>query len=338
MKFLRVLLIIAVLLVAGVVILGLTGPEKLDVAGTTFIQASPQAVYEEVVDFKQWSAWSYWEKMDSTVVNTFSGADSGPGAIMSWTAKDGPGEMEILEAIEHEYLKMEMRVPDWEPSEVEWFFTEKDGGTEVKWTLVSKPMPFLGRVFMALMSGQDMIAEAYDGGLAAIAEIAEAKPEWQVPDIVVRDEMAPAMTILGLRMDSIAMETIQSGIIQGPAMGRLVAAVGGPHGIAGPPLCIAHRYDEENMEMDLEYAIPIHTAMDAPAGMIVTEMPERRVMVTDHVGAHEGLRDTWNKMSAWMNANAMEYSGAPYEVYVTDPGEEPDPSKWVTHIVCPVPQ
>ena len=90
--------------------------------------------------------------------------------------------------------------------------------------------------------------------------------------------------------------------------------------------------------MDLEYAIPIHATMDAPEGMTVTELPERRVMVTDHVGPYEGLEDTWNKMSAWMYANEMEYAGAPYEVYVTDPGEEPDPTKWVTHIVCPVPQ
>jgi AraC family transcriptional regulator len=37
-----------------------------------------------------------------------------------------------------------------------------------------------------------------------------------------------------------------------------------------------------------------------------------------------------------MKSQGLEPAGAPWEVYVTDPGAEPDPSKWRTDIFFPV--
>ena len=37
-----------------------------------------------------------------------------------------------------------------------------------------------------------------------------------------------------------------------------------------------------------------------------------------------------------MESEGLEGAGAPWEVYVTDPGAEPDQSKWRTEIFFPV--
>ena len=37
-----------------------------------------------------------------------------------------------------------------------------------------------------------------------------------------------------------------------------------------------------------------------------------------------------------MKSEGLEAGGAPWEVYVTDPGAEPDKSKWRTDIFFPV--
>jgi AraC family transcriptional regulator len=41
-------------------------------------------------------------------------------------------------------------------------------------------------------------------------------------------------------------------------------------------------------------------------------------------------------LTEWMKSEGLEAAGAPWEVYVTDPGAEPDQSKWRTDIFFPV--
>jgi effector-binding domain-containing protein len=244
--------------------------------------------------------------------------------------------MEILEARPHEYLKMEMRMGEMEPSEVEWFFRENNEGTEVEWTLVSGDLPFMVRAIMAATGGQSTIENSYNEGLAAIAEIAEAKPKVTAPDITVVQEVMPAMTYMGKRYDDVTMEAVQAGTMQGEAFGALMQAIGGPQNMTGAPMCIIHRYDDETQNMDLEYALPIAETMEGSDDMSTATLPEQKVAYYDYMGPYEGLGQAWEEMGMWLAANGMEVAGAPYEVYVTDPGTEPDPSKWITRIVYPV--
>lgn len=337
MKFLRVLLILIAVLIVGVVVLGMMGPEKFDVSRTKVMQTSPEAVYAEVADFRQWPAWSYWEKMDTTITNTFSGADSGVGAIMSWESAQGPGEMEILEATPGEYMLMEMRSPDFEPSKVEWFFREKDGATEVEWTMDSKPLPFFARAMMAMMGGQEMIENAYDEGLTALAAVAEAKPQMEEPNIDVSVEDFPGMTYIGTRRDSILLTELAGGSVHGAAMGQLMGALGGDYSkMAGAPICIAHRFEESDMSFDLEFGLQVTEAMDTPEGVTMGSMPAGKIAWTMHTGDYDSLSETWGKMGEYLAYHKMVPVGAPYEVYLTDPTSVPDTAQWQTQIVYPI--
>jgi AraC family transcriptional regulator len=41
-------------------------------------------------------------------------------------------------------------------------------------------------------------------------------------------------------------------------------------------------------------------------------------------------------IDAYLNKNKLNIAGAPWEVYVTDPGVEPDSSKWYTQVIYPI--
>jgi effector-binding domain-containing protein len=41
-------------------------------------------------------------------------------------------------------------------------------------------------------------------------------------------------------------------------------------------------------------------------------------------------------IQAWLEENARCVAGSPWEVYATDPGAEPDVSKWVTEVYYPL--
>lgn len=61
-----------------------------------------------------------------------------------------------------------------------------------------------------------------------------------------------------------------------------------------------------------------------------------RVVSTIHVGPYESLADAYAALEAWMTSNGRTPAGAPWESYITDPAEHPDPKAWQTEVVWPI--
>jgi AraC family transcriptional regulator len=47
------------------------------------------------------------------------------------------------------------------------------------------------------------------------------------------------------------------------------------------------------------------------------------------------LHEAHAAIEAWLGAHALKPAGDPWEVYVTDPGEVPNPAEWQTLVVWP---
>ena len=90
------------ILVLIAVILGYaaTKPDTFRVERTTSIKASPEKIFPLISDFRQWTAWSPWEKKDPAMKRTHSGAPAGKGAAYAWEGNSevGAGRMEIVES------------------------------------------------------------------------------------------------------------------------------------------------------------------------------------------------------------------------------------------------
>jgi uncharacterized protein YndB with AHSA1/START domain len=76
------------------------GSSEFEVTRDTTVDAPPQEVYELLADFRQWRRWSPWEDIDPQLWRSYSGADSGVGAVYEWSGnrKAGAGRMEIIAA------------------------------------------------------------------------------------------------------------------------------------------------------------------------------------------------------------------------------------------------
>jgi AraC family transcriptional regulator len=87
--------------------------------------------------------------------------------------------------------------------------------------------------------------------------------------------------------------------------------------------------------------VTIHAGMmvaaaNPPDGMFVETLPACEAAVTIHTGPYEGLRAAHAAVDEWIATQGLEKAGAPREVYLTDPGEVPDPKQWKTQLVWPV--
>jgi effector-binding domain-containing protein len=65
-------------------------------------------------------------------------------------------------------------------------------------------------------------------------------------------------------------------------------------------------------------------------------LPAGEAAVTTHIGRYEEMEPAYAAMRAWMRANGRQEAGAPWEIYLSDPQQEPDPATWRTEVVWPL--
>lgn len=90
------------------------------------------------------------------------------------------------------------------------------------------------------------------------------------------------------------------------------------------------RYFKTGEEFELQLGIP------APEEVATATLPGGRVAVHRHVGPFDGLPEAFQHAHRWAEEQGETPAGGSWESYVTDPGEEPDSSKWITDIHVPL--
>lgn len=148
------------------------------VARSTTIAAPATRVFEYVNEFRRWSDWSPYEKMDPAMKRSFSGPLSGVGAIYAWEGnkKVGAGRMTIEESRPGELIriKLEFLAPMANVCTAEFTFVPQAGGTQVTWSM-SGQSTFVCRVFSLLMNMDKMVGGQFASGLAELKRLAEGQ-------------------------------------------------------------------------------------------------------------------------------------------------------------------
>jgi effector-binding domain-containing protein len=103
---------------------------------------------------------------------------------------------------------------------------------------------------------------------------------------------------------------------------------------AGPPFSRSHTYSSE--AVDLEAGYPVEQPVDGEGRIAASQLPGGPVAATWHMGPYNKIQRAYDALGAWMAEQDREPSGAPWEVYWTGPGAEPDSAKWKTEIVWPI--
>lgn len=107
-------------------------------------------------------------------------------------------------------------------------------------------------------------------------------------------------------------------------------------GLAGPPLT---RYLEWGPGIwTIEAGMPVTTnvAETSDPDVRADTLPGGLVATTMHTGSYDRLTEAYAAVQQWIEAEGLAANGAPWESYVTDPAEYPDPTDWRTEIFWPV--
>jgi Polyketide cyclase / dehydrase and lipid transport len=167
--------IIAVL-VAALLVYIVMQPDTFRVERSISIKAPPEKIFAQINGFHQWEAWSPWEKIDPSVKRSYSGADSGKGAVYGWQGnKDvGKGRMEIVESTPSSniLIKIDFMEP-FEGHDMVQFTLQPQGDATKVTQAMYGPNPFISKVMSLFFSMDKMVGQKYEEGLASLKSIAE---------------------------------------------------------------------------------------------------------------------------------------------------------------------
>jgi AraC family transcriptional regulator len=158
----------------------------------------------------------------------------------------------------------------------------------------------------------------------------ERRPPMSAPVPVTRRTLDPQITLVIRRKISLSQIPQELASIL-PRVFAFAQQNGIP--LASPPLTRYFELGRGTATIEAGFAIAIPAKGEGD--IVASELPGGDAAVAIHAGAYERLEETHAIVATWLDAQKLS-GGAPWEVYVTDPGETPDPKDWRTEVVYPI--
>ena len=167
--------IVLAIAIAVVLVLAATKPATLRVQRDTTVKAPPEKILL-ISDFHQWLAWSPYEQKDPAMKRSYSGPESGKGAVYAWDGDKnvGSGRMEILDVASPQkiVIKLDFFTPFEGHNTAEFTMLPQGDGTNLTWTMYG-PANFMSKLIQVFMNLDNMIGKDFEAGLANLKKLTE---------------------------------------------------------------------------------------------------------------------------------------------------------------------
>jgi len=338
MKFLKYLLFLLLIAIIGTVIYIAVQPNEFSVTRLRTIKAPASVVYNNVIDFKNWEAWSSWVEKDPSTVITLPEKTEGVGGSYSWEDKDGVGTMKTIETVVYESIKQQMQFADFPSSDVNWtFMPTENGSTEVTWNIAGHDLPFIFKMFSVFMGGMEkQIGPHFEHGLE------------KLDNIVVESMKVYSININGITeygggfylYNTTNASNTNISNIMGQQFGSIVTFMGQNNiSINGMPFTIYQDINMENNTVIMSNALPVNekVIITGDTDILCDYMPKMKVLKATLKGNYTYLSKAWKNTMAYIAEKGLEQTNyKPFEIYITDPGDFPNPADWITEIYIPI--
>ena len=338
MKLLKYIIFILLIIFIGLTFYIAVQPNAFEVKRTRIIKAPAEVIYNNVIDFKNWEAWSSWVEKDPETRITLGEKTLGVGGNYSWTDSNGPGNMKTIATTKNKTISQKLQFGDFTPSDINWTFSPTENGiTEVTWKMNSDDIPFIFKASALFSGGFDsMIGPDFERGLEKL-------------DLLILKSMeAYQIEIQGItnhgggyyiyNTTSCKMDNFQT------VMQNMLTKIGtyaqeNSITMAGAPFISYHKWDEKNNAVMFSCCIPTTTQVITTQDDILTgQLEPFKSVKTTLKGNYTNLKEAWDKTMKYIPQNGLEFTeqGPMLEVYLTDPVNVPNPANWLTEIYIAV--
>ncbi|MGB5417447.1 SRPBCC family protein [Algibacter sp.] len=338
MKALKYILFLLLIAIIGLAIYIAVQPNEFEVSRTRTIKAPAPVVYNNVIDFKNWEAWSSWAEADPDMKITLPEQTNGVGGSYSWEDKDGIGTMKTIETTPNTSIQQQMQFADFPSSNISWNFKQnEDGTTDATWTISGKDLPFGFKAFTTFMGGMEkQIAPHYERSLEKLDSIVQES--MKVYTINVNGETEYGGGFYLYKTTSSTSANISQLI--GKQFGEIMSYMTQNNmESSGMPFTIYNEMNSENSSVIMSNAIPVRdrVIVDKVSEVLCGYIPKTKVLKTTLKGNYTNLPEAWEGTMTYLSENGLEQSDLkPFEIYANDPGNFPNPADWITEIYVPI--
>ncbi|GAA4896788.1 hypothetical protein GCM10023311_21920 [Flaviramulus aquimarinus] len=338
MKAFKYILFLLLIAIIGMSIYIAVQPNSFEVTRTRTIEAPAPVIYNNVIDFKNWPAWSSWVEADPDIKITLPEQTLGVDGSYSWEDKDGIGTMKTIETIPNQSIKQQMQFADFPTSDISWEFKpNSDGTTDAIWTISGKDLPFGFKAFATLMGGvEKQIGPHYERSLKKLDSIVVA--DMNRYSIIVNGITQHGGGFYIYNTTSCKISDLASKMQD---MMPKVATYAMNNGIkmAGAPFTYYHKWDEENNAVMFSSCVPTtEKVISSEPDILTGQLKPFKAIKTTLKGNYNNLKEAWETVSKYIKDNNLEelHDAPALEVYQTDTINTPNPADWITEIFIAV--
>jgi effector-binding domain-containing protein len=345
MKILKYLFFLLLIAVIAVSIYYGTKDGSFDIAESKTIDAPAQVVYDNVKDFKNWEAWGPWMAEDPNIQITFAEKTEGEGGSYSWTSEVmGNGAMEIVKVIPGKAIdqKILFNTPFGDSkSDVYWRFDDTDtpGQTKVTWGMKGE-QSFMEKVYSGLIADDEMepqIREMYTSGLTKLDSVITSQMKQYTVSVDGITQYEGGYYMYATTSSSMSDVGVKMGQVMGQVMGYMQE---NKIALNGKPFTVYNQVDTANNSVIFSAGIPVKDRVITPSGSPVVAgfMEPVTTLKTTLKGNYDNLQQAYEKANEYMAQNGLtpHPTAKMFEVYITDPGEVPNPANYITEVYMPI--
>lgn len=323
-------------LIAVFLIMGLVLPKEMVVERSVTIDAPATQVFPHILHLEKMDAWSPWNKMDPNMEKSYEGQDGTVGAIARWSGnKDvGVGYQKITAIDPGKQVELDLVFEEpWESQADIYLQLEEAEGTKVSWGFKTET-PIPDNIMMAVMGMRKALSQDFDDGLGMLKEIVESEePATSYNGYEIQTVDMPYNHFVAHR-NTISMEKITAEYTE--YLPKIFAALQSSGAeMAGMPCGLFYSWDESTGQTDMASAGPVKEKTEIE-GFTAIEIPAKKALLVDYYGNYDGTGAAHEALDAYIKAKGVKVSTPAIEEYVTDPGQEPDTSKWLTRVYYPL--
>ena len=311
-------------------ILCFISPKKWEATVSKTISGSPNMVYYQIADFKNWSKWSPWMRDDTTIKLTYGATTSGVGGSYAWTSKkSGNGNMVFTSQVMNESIHADMKFIDYDMTSDIMIQLKPTGEfTDVTWSMMSKSeTPFLQRGIQYIMGFFYDVKNDFNKGLIHLEEVVKnGGAGFAINNYVVQESTFNGHNYL-IKRAHLTFKELPSFFETNIA--KLNAAAG--QNAKMPASGIIFKWDNATQTADVAAAIPLSSKEVTKGEFEIYSINGCKDIYTEHYGSFEKTNLAYVALDSVMKSKKMTPSLI-LEEYITDPNVEPDTNKWLTKV------
>jgi len=336
MNIVKRLLIVVIAFLLFLVLFSFLLPSSLKLERKILIDATPELIFKQVDELKNWKNWATWAEKDSSIYNhlsSYSTTSSGVGATFKWNSKNdeiGEGQMKTVKSNPNNLIELELNFGNTEALNY-WSFQEKNGLIEVTWGM-NLNFGFNPSAKWFGLFAEDYIVPDMEYGLEKLKVFCENLPKIN-SGVVSQQVIKDVQWFVAIRekVSGIEAETIHSKLFNEISEYLSKKAVA-----TDLPAVVVYHFWSDSL-VDIEAGLLVKDSLFIEDSRIkLNKINTGKVITATHYGGYDRIPETYFSINEWIRRNEVQVTGAPWEIYVVDPSLEQNSTKWITEIYFPI--